>query len=820
MFDPSTNVFKHFRHHANDPGSISHDTVDAILEDHLGNLWVGTVRGLDRYDRSTGKFIHYTHNDNDPNSLSGTHVRALYEDREGNLWVGCGSPWPGEESWKDEGGLNRFDRATGKFTRYVHDPGDPSSIANNKLRALLEDSKGNFWVGTGGDGLQTLNRQTGKFTHYYYDSNHPNNLSRGPVDTTVPYDQVEFIVEDSKARVWVGTYQQGIFEYDLQTKKTTHHGYMALGQKSIAADTLSGFNDVTAWSALRAKDGLTWVGTLNTGSFYKIDFNKKIVLSYDKANNANTIYKTADGTTWIGTISGLIRKDERTGNEKIFVHDPKNSNSLGSNIVFDIKPDGAGNLWIGTAGGGLNKFNPSTNQFTHYNLERSDTSTGRDTIEILYLDTFKNLWAGTLGRGLIKIDRTTGKTVHFTHVANDSNSLGSNAVFSITGNKKNLWVGTSFGLDKLETASGKSSHYLRGTFVSGVLIDGEGIVWAGTPAGLYRYDDRKNSFILFNDPAVQLGKVISLNVDKNDNIWVSGGAAIFKIKSDRKHITIYGADNGVRSNPFGVNNNHISEDGEVFIGDATGYYHFYADSVQQEEYAPHLSFASLQIGGKEIKSGNSSILTNPLYSTEEIKIPDNKSSFSIGFSAIDYRTSGEKKVVYILENYDNQWHETSSDQTAYFYNLPVGHYTLRAKAVNAQGGWTEKTLSIIITPPWWQTWWAISIFILLLIAVVIGFSYYRSYSLKKENKLLEEKVKHRTAQLQRSLEDLKATQTQLVQQEKMASLGELTAGIAHEIQNPLNFVNNFSEINRELVDELKSELAVAIFNRPLKLLKI
>jgi ligand-binding sensor domain-containing protein len=119
MFDPSTNIFKHFRHHANDPGSISHDTVDAILEDHLGNLWVGTVRGLDRYDRNTGKFIHYTHNDNDPNSLSGTHVRVLYEDREGNLWVGCGSPFPGEESWKDEGGLNRFDRTTEKFTRYI-----------------------------------------------------------------------------------------------------------------------------------------------------------------------------------------------------------------------------------------------------------------------------------------------------------------------------------------------------------------------------------------------------------------------------------------------------------------------------------------------------------------------------------------------------------------------------------------------------------------------------------------------------------------------------------------------------------------------------
>ncbi len=72
-----------------------------------------------------------------------------------------------------------------------------------------------------------------------------------------------------------------------------------------------------------------------------------------------------------------------------------------------------------------------------------------------------------------------------------------------------------------------------------------------------------------------------------------------------------------------------------------------------------------------------------------------------------------------------------------------------------------------------------------------------------QNIELEEKVKQRTAELHLSLEDLKSTQGMLIQKEKMASLGELTAGIAHEIQNPLNFVNNFSEVNKELLIELK-----------------
>jgi signal transduction histidine kinase len=90
----------------------------------------------------------------------------------------------------------------------------------------------------------------------------------------------------------------------------------------------------------------------------------------------------------------------------------------------------------------------------------------------------------------------------------------------------------------------------------------------------------------------------------------------------------------------------------------------------------------------------------------------------------------------------------------------------------------------------------------LVVFLLIAFILYRNNRQKqKANALLHEQK----LEIERAMASLKATQQQLIQSEKMASLGELTAGIAHEIQNPLNFVNNFSEVNTELVDELENE---------------
>jgi len=182
---------------------------------------------------------------------------------------------------------------------------------------------------------------------------------------------------------------------------------------------------------------------------------------------------------------------------------------------------------------------------------------------------------------------------------------------------------------------------------------------------------------------------------------------------------------------------------------------------------------------------------------------------SFDFVALHFLRSEDNLYSWKLENYDNDWSAPSRERKASYTNLSQGKYIFRVKASNADGIWNEEGISLAITilPPWWLTWWAYAIYILFFLFALRIFSKWRERRLRHEKEKLQIKVEERTSELKKSLDDLKATQTQLIQSEKMASLGELTAGIAHEIQNPLNFVNNFSDVNTELIQELKEALS-------------
>jgi signal transduction histidine kinase/ligand-binding sensor domain-containing protein len=807
-FDPATNTFTHYRHNSKDQSSLNSDTVTAILEDHAGNLWVGGLKGLDCLNRKTGKFIHFTNKPGDDSSLSYRHVNIIYEDRQGTLWVGCGNPTSYFSEKPGDGGLNRFDKNTGKFTRYLHDPNNSSSLLNNKVKAIFEDSKGNFWVGTAGDGLHIMDRMKGSFTHYFYDPAHPEKLSRPRLFKGEPTDNITFINEDVTGAIWIGTLVEGINRYNPSTKKLTHYGLILLdNQNYLYNDTLTGYSEYGGWCASSSKEGVIWISTL-TGNLYNVNPVQKSVPYYTVNPDADCFYEEGDSILWIGTDSGLLRKNRETGAEKRFTHQPGNPNSISSNSIGVIRGDVNGNLWIGTDGG-LNKLKLSTNKFTIY--RNDSTKTGSLSAGAIYsgvyIDHDKNLWVGTIAGGLNKM-KSNGEFIHYRH-SNDTNSISSNYIVCISEDKTNqLWIATGLGVNRLDERTGIFHHYLQNYMVKALRVDSTSTIWAGTDDGVYFYDQNKNNFLVFNDPNTKeaIPGVLNILADYKNNLWVSTRNAIVEIYSNGSKIKYYGENYGVHSNTFFTAENLIGRGGEMFFGDQTGYYAFFPEKLMDQSNPTRINFTSFKLGEEEVKPTPGGALQVPIWLARDINLNYTQNVFSLEFSAIHFTSPGNEEYSFMLENYDDNWRYIGTDHKAYFFNVPPGKYDFKVRAINSDGTWGEKGIKITITPPWWRTWWAYILFALLFAGAVAGFIYYRSRKLRSENRLLEEKVAHRTAQLDQSLENLRSTQSQLIQSEKMASLGELTAGIAHEIQNPLNFVNNFSDVNTELLNEMEYEM--------------
>ncbi len=476
--------FKVYRHDAADPTSLSENFVRSIAADPAGTLWIGTeTGGLDRFDRETGKFTHFPALPN--------FVRVVYQDRDGLLWLGVIGD-----------GLRKFDPATNRVTRYIHQPGKPDSLSNDYVQTLFEDHEGTLWVGLDGGGLDRLDRATGKFAHYQHDVADPNSLSN---------DAVWAIYEDRSNQLWIGTDGGGLDQLDRSTGHFTHYQHDPTNANSLAHD------------AIRA------------------------------------IYEDQAGALWIGTNGGgLDRFDPEAGHFSHHRHNLGDLHSLSDNAVSAIYEDREGVLWIGTAAGGLSKSDRSSASFNHYQaLPNDPNSLGHNSVWSIYEATNGSLWLGTAG-GLDRFDRASGRWMHYQHDPANPNSLADVVVRVVWEDREGkLWIGLNAGkVDQLDPATGRIIHYqisssnverLRDAPVLSIFQDRDGNLLAGLAGGgLHTFDRSTGRFIPYQTTicwqCLAGAYVRVIYQDRDGTLWIgTAGDGVYAMDPKIGHIIHYPA---------------------------------------------------------------------------------------------------------------------------------------------------------------------------------------------------------------------------------------------------------------------------------------
>ena len=806
--DPQTGIFTHFPYKQEDTASLSNNFVTAIIGDQEGIIWVGTQNGLNRLDQKTGKFTRYRQKANDPGSLSNDEVRSLYVDQSGTIWIGTGSTFFSEITVIGEGGLNRFDRKTGKFIRYLHDPKDPHSLIDNRVRAICEDSRGVFWVGTAGDGLHTMDRTKGTFERHLYDPAHPEKLSRPPLKKYYKWgdDHITFIKEDATGAIWVGTFEGGLNRYDPKTGQVSHYE---------SKNDPGSFHENGNWIMYSSREGVVWMSSWEDPSYnlYTIDPIRKNIPHLDVGSSVQAFHEDASAKLWLGTTQGLILTDRNKKIIKLFNHDSLNKSSLSDNNVRAIKEDRKGTLWIGTQNGGLNAFNPQTQTFSHYkNDPNNNGSLTKGDILAILEDRQGLFWIGT-SAGLDLMNRQTGLFTHYRYNPEDARSLSNNTVSYICEDRSGeLWIGTGNGggLNRMNRSTGKFKHYLNGTNITCIYEDTDGTIWAGTINGLYRHNKSSGVFSLYKDPAysIETANITGIAEDDQKNLWISTLSGILRINLRRNETSVYGLNRGVNANTLNYLAGYKLHNGELLLGDATGYYAFFPGDLTGNSKPPQVVITDFKISDQSVKPGGASVLNTVLEQTKKIQLTYKQNVFSFAFVSTHYSRPEDNIHLFMLENYDDSWNRAGSDRRAIYFNVPPGKYVFRVKAANSNGMWAEKSIDIIVTPPWWGGWWFRMTAFICVLAIFYGIIRWRmhqKFRLKLERSEKEKQfaeLQHNTAEL-----EMLALRAQMNPEFIFNSLNAINQFILDKNQEQASeYLTKFSKLVRMILQNSQASL--------------
>jgi signal transduction histidine kinase/ligand-binding sensor domain-containing protein len=817
--DLSTETFTHIRFDPDRPSSLASNTVYHVLESSSGDLWVSTLNaGLSRMPAGAdNEFIHYWHEPDDPNSLSTDILSWLSEDEQGYIWV------------SSVNGINRIDPQSEIVTRYLYDSlatpvyGAPQNVFGQYSPS---DTPGVMWLATG-NGLVRLYTETGNYDRFFIESDENPFVN--------PVNLLHSVVPDPEATdiLWVAGPGTGLARFDIKTNEFISYRHIPTDAKSLPDDF--------SQSLFVDRSGTMWVGHTTEGMS---SFNPAAVKFTHFSNNTETeqslapglvwsIYEDSHGSLWVGSEVGvggivLTHFDVQTQQIRRYRHNPNDSGSLLPGIIWAFAENDAGELWI-AGEGGLSLFNRSTGRFIHHLHDDTEENWGRNNIIAMKTMALNpnNFWVGSFGG----LDVFNSLTREYTRI--DVFVEGEEfepSVLSLFEDETNtLWFGSTFGLMRYNVADGAElvSFYdpLDPSGISGDEIESlhgrvrePGVLWlAPFNRGLNRFDINTGLVTHYTrEQGLPSNTVYGILEAEDGTLWLSTNAGISHFNPETGDIRNYGLEDGLIALEYNQGAYSKGKDGTMYLGSARGVTSFEPGQLHINEIPPQIVITGFKLFNRRVTPGPGSPLSGPLREVNEIILRHNQKEIAFEFVALHYSNSAKNAYAYMLEGLDNDWIQAGSQRLATYTNVTPGDYIFRVKAANSDGVWNNQDASIKLTvlPPWWKTWWAYGFYFVMIIVGLVGVDrYQRKRLLQKEREEAREKELAQAKEIEkayRNLEvahkDLKSAQDQLVQQEKLASLGQLTAGIAHEIKNPLNFVNNFAELSVELIDELNEDL--------------
>lgn len=733
--------FSIYRHNATDSTSLKNNYVRTLFEDSRGNFWIGCINGLQRYDRATDNFheLFISRKDGRKNP----HITSIIERRNGDLWIATSGQ--GAISLKKNSNPASFHIETELTDR----------IGSNYLNVIFEDSRQNLWIATEEKGLYRYSPESKELKSY-----------KAPYH--IAGDDVSAICEDAHGQIFVGTLTKGLFRLssrqegnfepvlyqnrmnlNIRTLIIDTRGKLIIGtdgegvkeyqpQQDIIVDSEINagpfdFSKSKVHSLIEDKDHNLWLGIFQKGLILVPGISNKFDYYGYKSIHNNTIgsscvmaiHTDEQATIWIGTDNdGLYAINDQGKQLRHYTHQAGNPQSVPGTILC-LYEDSNQELWLGSYFDGLARMNKQTGTCQDAtSLLQGNLNAGKPKVSCIIEDKNKNLWVGTYGSGLYKINLPTQHVTYYESTRNENDDWSINRLpndwisYLLEDREGMIWIGTYKGLAVLNPQTDnfinykKQNNLLPGYVVYSLLESSNGEIWAGTSEGLVCLNKDRLTPVLFTTADGLPSDIIcGLAEDEKKNIWISTHQGISKLNPPEKKFINYYAGDGLQGNEFTRTAVFKDKRGKIFFGGTNGVTAFYPQDITEIKKEMNVLITGFHVANRPVKkgdkSGNNVITDTAVMDTEQFTLAYNENTFSIDISVLEFSNPDRISYQYKIKELGDEWISTQPGTNRVTYSsLKPGKYTFSVQARDHNNFSNIRTVTIAITPPWYQTWWA------------------------------------------------------------------------------------------------------------------